>query len=412
MQFANSINNMADSRFARTSPLRSDRLKLNVFVSETGAYLTHWRYDGTPEPFSPLFVQLLEQQITLLLLVMDEAPSWLMNFPGLSNDLLGIAHVYEPGVGSSFWEVPLGSRGEYYVAPAQEPDYEAFRTFVRQTSGDRQRSRRAFTRLAYAQEHPEETVQLHHLVASRADEVPYDGDAESEAESEVAVQDLPLAPASWEVSLEDSESEPSTSSVRSYASHMVAEHAEDVRMHMSVASSTVDSEAAMEQEFNFGELDMDGSDSDNTSVFNGMDVNDGNDTSVFNDSQMSVAGGDWAADHTWASFSTHYSPTSSAEMEWLSPVNPNDGTIDLVSDSGTITLGSSSSESSSPPPPPSPTVLVSPMAASSPIVLPSPVPPVSPPSPALSSASSNMMAGSFSVSGICPLARPDTEPDQ
>ena len=59
----------------------------------TGAYLTHWRYEGTPEPFSPLFVVLLEQQVLMLMDVQEESPCWLRDYSRLSDNFLGIAHV-------------------------------------------------------------------------------------------------------------------------------------------------------------------------------------------------------------------------------------------------------------------------------------------------------------------------------
>ena len=83
---------MADSKFA-TAPLRSDRLRLNMFITESGAYLTHWRYEGSPEPFTALFVVLLEQQVIMLMDVQEESPCWLRDYSRLSDNLLGIAPV-------------------------------------------------------------------------------------------------------------------------------------------------------------------------------------------------------------------------------------------------------------------------------------------------------------------------------
>ena len=386
------LKKMADSKFA-TAPLRSDRLRLNMFITESGAYLTHWRYEGSPEPFTALFVVLLEQQVIMLMDVQEESPCWLRDYSRLSDNLLGIAHVLEPSVGSSFWEITLSTRGEVFVMPADLTDYEAFSAYVRQNSGQRQRDRRAFARLAFAQEHPEETVRLHDLVASREENPAYDADLESDAEQEVPLDHLPEAPASWEVSLEETPSEPSTSSVPSYRARLATEHAEDIRMHVSVASTTVDDD----------DLSMDGTIGEYESEM------EADTDSVFHN-DVSQSSGDWALDHSWGSHSTHYSPTSTA-MDWSYLADP-DATIDLVSDSNnTITIGSSSSSSSPSPPPPA----VSPMAASSPFIFPSPasVPPsfetTSPPSPA-SSTNSVLMSSSFNVSGIVPLAS-DPEPD-
>ena len=77
------------SRMARTAPLRSARLKLNVYVAESGTWMSYWAEDGSRAPFSAIFVILLENQVELLIACQDEEPTWLRQFNSDNSDLLG-----------------------------------------------------------------------------------------------------------------------------------------------------------------------------------------------------------------------------------------------------------------------------------------------------------------------------------